>query len=240
MHWAEPLGRFLERVSRPFNPYVEWHMTAIDFPINSYEITFIAIMISITLYCLVSLSLTTRLRWRKPGSILPLTLEWREDKLFNLDRMLHRGKYALDGENKQTMKWTLKNVFAKLIGITPAYTKGDKVIAYALFSYSIIYRFFIMFILVLIWNTFFSRWPALWWSNYFFISLLLIPCIVAGITAIWFGVGGFINLLQLFRDLKLRVVNPLDNGRVEGNMSLADKAQLEKLDSDKSAKPEQK
>ena len=62
-------------------------------------------------------------------------------------------------------------------------------------------------------------------------TLLLVPCTVAAITAVWYGVGGFLNLLQLFRDLKLRVVNPLDNGRVEGNMSLADKAQLEKIDS---------
>ena len=31
-------------------------------------------------------------------------------------------------------------------------------------------------------------------------------------------------------DLKLRVINLLDNGTVEGNMSLADKEQLEKLD----------
>ena len=209
MHWAEPLGSFLERVSRPFNPYVEWHMTPIDFPINSYEITFIAIVCSMSLYCIVS-----KLTCKEP---------------FNLERMLHRGKYAIDGENKQTMKWTLKNVFSKIIGITPAYTKGDRVIAYALFSYSFIYRFCILFLAVLVWNTF-SRWKPLWWSNYFFVTLLLVPCTVAAITAVWYGIGGFLNLLQLFRDLKLRVVNPLDNGRVEGNISLADKAQLEKID----------
>ena len=83
---------------------------------------------------------------------------------------------------------------------------------------------------VLIWNSF-SPWKIQWWSNYFFVTLLAVPATLAGITSVWFGVGGFINLLQLFRDLKLRVVNPLDDGRVEGNMSLADKAQLEKLDS---------
>ena len=60
--------------------------------------------------------------------------------------------------------------------------------------------------------------------------IALIPCIIAAITAVWFGIGGFINLIQLFRDLKQRVINPLDNGRVEGNMSLADKAQLEAAD----------
>ena len=58
----------------------------------------------------------------------------------------------------------------------------------------------------------------------------MMPCCVAAITAVWYGIGGFVNLLQLFRDLKQRVINPLDNGRVEGNMSLADKAQLEAAD----------
>jgi Na+/proline symporter len=71
MHWAEPLGRFLERISRPFNPYVMWHMTDTDFPINSYEITFIAIVCSMSLYCIVS-----KLTCKEP---------------FNLERMLHRG-----------------------------------------------------------------------------------------------------------------------------------------------------
>ncbi len=209
MNWAEPLGNFLERVSRPFNPIIKWNMTPVDFPINSYEITFIAICVSITLYIVVS-----KLTCREP---------------FNLERMLHRGKYAVDGEVKPQMKWTLRNVFAKLIGITPAYSKGDRVIAYVLFFYSIVYSFIIMFVSVVIWNAV-SPWPLNWWSNYFFVSLLLVPCIVAAITAVWFGIGGFVNLLQLFRDLKTRIVNPLDNGRVEGNMSLADKAQLEAAD----------
>ena len=209
LHWDQPVANFLEGVSRPFNPYIKWHMTPVDFPINSYEITFIAICVSITLYIVVS-----KLTCKEP---------------FNLERMLHRGKYALDGEVKTQMKWTLRNVFAKLIGITPAYSKGDKAIAYVLFFYSIIYRFFLMFIAVLIWNAI-SPWPVKSWSIYFFISLLLIPCIIAAITAVWFGIGGFVNLIQLFRDLKQRVINPLDNGRVEGNMSLADKAQLEAAD----------
>jgi len=209
MNWTEPLANFLERVSRPFNPIIKWHMTPVDFPINSYEITFIAICISITLYVVVSL-----LTCKKP---------------FNLDRMLHRGKYALDGEVKTQMKWTLRNVFSKLIGITPAYSKGDRIIAYMLFFYSIVYGFIVMFVAVLIWNAF-SPWPLNWWSNYFFVSLLLVPGILAAVTAVWYGIGGFINLIQLFRDLKQRVVNPLDNGRVENNMSLADKAQLEAAD----------
>lgn len=207
--WAEPLGRFLEAISKPFNPYIKWQMTPVDFPINSYEITFISICVSMLLYVVVS-----KLTCRTP---------------FNLERMLHRGKYSLDGENKTTTQWSWRTIFIKLVGITPAYTKGDKVIAWALFFYSMIYSFILTFVGVLIWNAF-SPWPIRWWGNYFFITLLVVPGIVAVITAFWYGIGGFIDLLHLFRDLKERVINPLDNGRVEGNMSLADKAQLEAAD----------
>ena len=32
----------------------------------------------------------------------------------------------------------------------------------------------------------------------------------------------------MFRDLEARVIDPLDNGQVEGHVSLADKAEFEK------------
>jgi hypothetical protein len=50
------------------------------------------------------------------------------------------------------------------------------------------------------------------------------------ISVFWFGIGGFIDLRRLFRDLKERITNPLDDGRVEGHVSLADKAQFEQLE----------
>jgi hypothetical protein len=60
--------------------------------------------------------------------------------------------------------------------------------------------------------------------------MLLVPGIVAAISTFWFGIGGAVDLYRLFRDLKVRIVNPLDDGRVEGHVSLADKAELEKID----------
>ena len=208
-HMVQSVGNFLSTVSGPFNPIIVWEMNPVKCPINSYEMYFLTMCFTLIMYVVVSL-----LTCRKP---------------FNLERMLHRGKYAVDGEVKHKMEWSLRNVFSKLIGITPDYSTGDKVIAWAIFSYSIIYQFILAFVVVLIWNSI-TPWPVKWWSNYFFVILLLMPCTVSAITAVWFGVGGFVNLVQLFRDLKDRVVNPLDDGRVEGNMSLADKAQLEAVD----------
>ena len=64
----------------------------------------------------------------------------------------------------------------------------------------------------------------------FLIVFLIVPGILTAITAVWFSICGVIDLRAMFRDLASRVANPLDDGRVEGNMSLADKAQLEALE----------
>jgi len=148
---------------------------------------------------------------------------------FNLDRMLHRGKYAIEGEQKEKTAWTWKSVWGKLIGITPEYSRGDKVIAWSVFIYTFIYRFFISFILVVIWNLI-HPWPASWWGYYFLIVFLIVPGIAAVITMFWFGWGGIRDLRRMFRDLKNRVADPLDNGMVEGHVSLAEKAQMEQTD----------
>ena len=225
-HWVEPVGIFLDKVTKPFQPIVKWEINPVKCPINTYEMTFIIICVTIMLYVLVSLSETLKISFK------PFGIHWREDKLFNLERMLHRGKYSLDGEVKTQMKWTFRNVFSKLIGITPEYSRSDKFIAWGIFSYSIIYQFFLAFLMVWIWNLV-SPWPAGWWSVYFLIIVLIVPAIMASITSVWFGIGGVVDLVKLFRDLKTRIVNPLDDGRVEGNMSLADKAQLEAVDKKK-------
>ena len=209
MGWVEGVGNFLTAVSRPFNPYIVWEMNRLRFPINSYEIYFVAMMVSLIVYCVVS-----ALTYRKP---------------FNLDRMLHRGIYAIEGEKKIHSKWTIRTVFSKLIGITPEYTRGDKLLAWSVFSYSLIYKFLIAFVLVVILNLL-GLWKSSWWGHYFLIVFLIVPGIAAMITTVWFGIGSSIDLVRMFRDLKNRVANPLDNGMVEGHMSISEKAALEQID----------
>ncbi len=212
------VGNFLTTVSGPLNPYVVWEMNAVKCPINSYEFYFMTMAITFALYCIVSY-----LTCKKP---------------FNLERMLHRGKYAIDGEKKIKLEWTFKKLFSNLIGITPEYTRGDKAIAWGLFIYSFIYSFFFAFIVVMIWN-FVTPWPIEWWGKYF--VYLLIPGIVAFFSTIWFGIGGAFDLVRLFRDLEARkTVNDLDNGMVEGNMSLADKSQLEEIDKENTTREDPK
>ena len=203
--WIEPIGRFLETCSSPFEPFIIWRMDAVKFPINSYEIGMIAMISGVIAYVVGSL-----VTYRKP---------------YNLDRLLHRGEYALDGESEKKIPWSFKSMWNKLIGITSEYTTGDRIIAWSVFTYNIIYKLILAFIMVLIWNRI-SPWPKEWWSSYFYITIIVIPSIAGIITTVWFMTGGIIHLRQLFRDLAKRVDNPLDNGQVDGHVSLADKARL--------------
>ena len=208
----------VEGFSRPFEPFVVWRVNEFKFFMNAYEFNLIATLTSLVIYIVVS-KLTCK-------------------ELFNLDRMLHRGKYNLDKLNQAQSTWNLKTVFGKLIGITPEYSFWDRVVAYSIFGYSIVYQFIGTFIVIIIWNLF-QKWPLSWWSGYFLITSLVVPGIITVIVTFWFGIGSVRDMIRLFRDLKTRKINYLDNGQVEGNMSLADKAELEALDAaEKGAKEE--
>ena len=43
-------------------------------------------------------------------------------------------------------------------------------------------------------------------------------------TTVWFTCGSIMDIRRLFRDLESRTRDALDNGMVEGQVSLADKA----------------
>ena len=219
--WVESVGAFLETCSGPFEPWIVWRMSAHKFPINSVEINFF-----IMIFCLVAYIAGSLITYKGP---------------FNLDRMLHRGIYNTDGENKGQFQWTFRNVFKKMIGITPEFTTGDKVITWSVFIYSFIYKFLVAFVLVVVWNMF-SPWKPEWWGHYFFIIYLAVPLVSAFITTFWFVIGGVIDLRRLFRDLENRIANPLDNGQVEGSVSLADAAIFSKKEAEqqdrKNAGPE--
>ena len=204
--WDVPFGRFLEAVSSPFNPYIVWTMDPVKFPINSYELYFMSMIAGIVAYVVGSFA-----TYKQP---------------YNLDRLLHRGVYDVEGQAKPAFRWTPGNVAKALVGITPEYTRGDKIIAWSVVSYAIVYKFGLCFVAVLIWNMI-SPWPTEWWSTYFFITSLCVTGVIGIISTFWFLIGGIIDMKRLFKDMAARVDNPLDNGQVVGHVSLADKAIFE-------------
>ena len=287
---VDGLDHVLRALSSPFEPYIHWRMDAVKCPVNTIEFTFFLSLLTLLLYVVVS-----RLTCRAP---------------FNLERMLHRGAYALranegggeaanEGAGAQQMKGgaarqmkcaasqqmkcaaarqmennpsfppkadtslppkadtsfvgaadTLHSAEGgpslrrrrsfvrcglsiaarwanRLVGITPEYSRGDRIVAWGVFLHSFGFSFGCCFLGTVVWNAI-RPWPAAWWGRYFVVVYFLVPCAVAVVSTVWFSVGGVIGLRQLFRDLAARKeINVLDDGRVEGHVSLADMAEAE-------------
>ncbi|MBQ6245807.1 MAG: sodium:panthothenate symporter [Kiritimatiellae bacterium] len=234
---VDSFDRALRWLSSPFEPYIHWEMDAVRCPVNAIEFNFFLSLLCILLYVVVS-----KFTCKVP---------------FNLDRMLHRGRYVLPENDGAAARQTkgdggadtlpsaeggssfrrrrpfirfVASAMQRIVGITPEYTRGDKAIAWGVFAYSFGYGFGLCFLGVVAWNAI-RPWPVEWWSRYFVAIYFVVPCIVACVTTVWFGVGGVIGLRQLFRDLRARKeTNVLDDGRVEGHISLADKQRLEAVD----------
>ena len=202
--WLDSVRWFFETVSGPFHPYVVWTVTPDKFPINSQEIYFITILVSVSLY--IGLSLLTG------------------KEVFNMDRLLHRGKYRLEGTEVKKGKFT----FTRLLGIDSQYTKSDRILAWSVFIYSLVYGFG-SFLTIVIWNAFY-RWPDHWWANWSFIATFIVGTAIGTVTTVWFTIGGTLDLRRMFKRLAEKQVNVLDDGRVIGHVSADDVDLVEEVE----------
>ena len=160
------------------------------FPVNGQYMYFWAMVSAIALYVIVSL------------------LTCKKD--FNMDKMLHRGEYALADDKVKTefaKRWT----WGSIIGIDRNFTTGDKAISVSVFSWTMFW--WVVFVIVTIWNIF-SPWPISWWGTYWHYYAIIIPLIVGVITTVWFVCGGIHDLRVLYRDLKVYKSDSHDDGTV--------------------------
>ena len=72
------------------------------------------------------------------------------------------------------------------------------------------------------------HWGVREWAVRGFIVWLAVPVVVNLATTVWITWGTVRDLRRLFRDLESRGRDTLDNGMVEGHVSLADKARFER------------
>jgi len=162
-----------------------------NFPLNGMQISFFGSISACILYVVTSL------------------LTCRKD--FNMDRMLHRGPYALESEKKFETKSKTRVSWGKLIGFDEHFTFGDKILAGGLFGWSMIW--FGVFLVGSVWNLI-TPWPISVWSSFWFVVGIGIPIAFALITSVWFAWGGIRDMRVFFRRLREERVDVLDNGMV--------------------------
>lgn len=208
----------LEGISAPFEPIIEWRVTPERFPINGQEVYFLTMLFAITAYVVVSL------------------LTRKED--YNLDRMLHRGKYRREQDRVPGEPLELppkpprsfKGAVRVLTGIDDQFTTADKVLSYSVMIYSLGWGFG-SWIVVLVWSLVYD-WPLSWWANWFLISNVIVASIIGVVSTVWFFIGGIWDLNRMFKRLAVEDRNVLDDGRVIGHMNAEDLAYIPEVSED--------
>lgn len=132
------------------------------------------------------------------GYIIVSLLTCREPH--NMDKLLHRGEYAVAGEKMQDDDGKFR--WSKVIGLDANMTRGDRVLTIFTFGYGMFWKLFS--IGVVLWTIFVGHLSPEWWFGYAAFTALYLPLVIGSITTIWFTWGGTRDMIQLLRDLKNR------------------------------------
>ena len=160
-----------------------------DFPINGQWFWFIAMISAAAVYIIVSL-VTSR-------------------AAFNMDKMLHRGQYAIAGEMNIVEEEAVKGW--KVMGTTREFTRGDKGIVIATYTWTAVWT--LVFIAGTIYNLTTEVKNASWmqfWKIYTWIYL-----VTSVLVTIWFTAGGMKNLKEMIQTLRTMVRDHKDSGFVK-------------------------
>ena len=166
------------------------------FPYNGMQINVFAILCAIFAYT--------------AGSLWTWLVRGREE--FNMDRMLHRGRYSVvDGS--QEIKLPPTGLKAMLP--TAEFTGWDKFLYWALIIWTLGWFGFLLGVTGyhFIWGTTDRWWLAFW---HFKIEMTIVLGIV---TTIWFLWGGMRDFFDLFKSLRLTILRTDDDGRVGSSTS---------------------
>lgn len=222
-NYVDSVAYWLQWASSPFEPLVTWRMSSEKFPINSQEVYAIGMLVSLGLYIVISL------------------ISSRGGRVFNMDRMLHRGIYRREGAQQEVAQpaaqgWTFRGVLAQLIGIDEQYSRGDRILAWSVFIWSFGWGFCFCFVGVILWNLI-DPWGNAGWSFWFFFNNFLLAGLIGVVSTVWFTIGGTMDLRRLFKDLAAKETNVLDDGRVIGHVSADDVALVERVEHGGAAEP---
>ena len=184
-------------------PWINWQVGPDDFPIDGMWVSFLSSLAAIVIY--IACALVAWLVFKHPT--------------FNMDRLLHRGDYAVSGDHvhgvvKPVTGW-------RTFLPTKEFSRGDRVIYYFKFFWS--WAWFAVFIGGTIYNLTHEVSDDAW-ATYWLVTIVVSGVIGVG-TAIWFSVGGILDVRNLFRLLSTAERDDRDMGMVIDHHSLEDNIQ---------------
>lgn len=159
------------------------------FPINGQVVYFICIVSALVSYMIFSVD-----GFRNP---------------FNLEKMLHRGKYAQSGQSEMEARPQIP-FWQRLSGITPEFTRSDKMIAWAAIGWTGLWLsvFFTGLGLTLGGVLREEHWMRFW---FWYLGILFV---IGVISTGFFAIFGMRDIISLYRTLGSMKRNNADDGRI--------------------------
>jgi SSS family solute:Na+ symporter len=159
------------------------------FPINPQWWFFITIMAGNTVYIVVSLL---------------------SNKSFNMDKLLHRGKYRVESDHDHVVEDVKVPWHKKMFGITPEFDRHDRFIAYLIVGWFVFWLG--VFCVGMIYAKIFHPGDEVWTK--FWLIYLIILFVMAVVTTVWFTIGSIRDIRNMFASLKTQMRNDADDGFV--------------------------
>jgi SSS family solute:Na+ symporter len=154
------------------------------------------------------------------GSVITAVLLFLDGrKSFNLEKLLHRGKYSIASDHSKKEQLPPTGIKA-IIGITDEFTKWDKFIFYA----SIIWSMFWVSLFVIF--TVYALLPDTklgvdFWAGFWHFKIWLM-FLVGIVVTVWLTVGGIKDSIVMFRILKDSGRDLEDDGVIRQDDQTAD------------------
>ena len=147
--------------------------------------------------------------WSMLAAVLAYVLvSLAQRRVFNLDRLLHRGAYA-DAGSSGAAAAPVRG-WRALVGIGNEFTRGDRVLYYVTLAWSV--GWILVYLVLIVWNALRLQ-PDSFWIGYHRIKFYIYFALGIG-TTVWFTFGGARDLLRLFRDLRALRRDSNDDGSV--------------------------
>ncbi|MGB5527107.1 MAG: sodium:solute symporter [Gemmatimonadota bacterium] len=172
------------------------HQLVDDFPVNGQEFWGIAMAASTLVYIAVSLL--------------------GPKQAFDLDRLLHRGSHALEGEMEIVDAMPSRGFRA--LGIGREFTRGDRLLYLA--TYAWVGAWTLVFIVGTVINLSRDVDDAVWagfWQGYVYLMV-----VVSSVVVLWFAIGGFIDIRAMLGRLAVMRRDDSDDGWVRDTASSGD------------------
>jgi SSS family solute:Na+ symporter len=168
------------------------------FPLNGLQISFFGALIAVAVYMLVSV-----LTCRKPH---------------DMDRLLHRGIYAIETDQSEVSERPSKRVswLNKIVGIDSDFSRSDRWITIGIAGWSMFW--FAAFAVGSAWYLC-RPWSDLTWAKYWCVTCIWLPLVIGVVTTIWFTIACTLDLRLFFFRLKTEKIDQTDDGSVPENHS---------------------